>query len=313
MSRRFWKVMLGAKSSHAAVCRSEGFVGTDFGVKDDLTGRLPDTFRQFNKEWVPYFVDRKPEKGKVSAGLRAGQLWTVSRGLALGDIILSSTGKPGELWAGEVAGDYYFEPAGPLPHRRPVKWFPGVIHREELTASLRASLGFGATVCELSHHAEEIESAINLDSDGDEPTSDPAVFALEAILEEFLVTNWAKTSLGDDYEIVSDNGELIGRQYPTDTGPMDILAISKDGKTLLVVELKRDKASDKVVGQIQRYMGYVIDEVATPDQNVRGVIIALEDDIRIRRALRVTLNIDFYRYEVTFRLNRTDLSSQPGQ
>jgi restriction system protein len=165
----------------------------------------------------------------------------------------------------------------------------------------------------LSHHAEEIESAINLDSDGDEPTSDPAVFALEAILEEFLVTNWAKTSLGDDYEIVSDNGELIGRQYPTDTGPMDILAISKDGKTLLVVELKRDKASDKVVGQIQRYMGYVIDEVATPDQNVRGVIIALEDDIRIRRALRVTQNIDFYRYEVTFRLNRTDLSSQPGQ
>jgi restriction system protein len=94
---------------------------------------------------------------------------------------------------------------------------------------------------------------------------------------------------------------------------MDILAISKDGKTLLVVELKRDKASDKVVGQIQRYMGYVIDEVAAPDQNVRGVIIALEDDIRIRRALRVAQNIDFYRYEVTFRLNRTDLSSQPGQ
>jgi restriction system protein len=83
---------------------------------------------------------------------------------------------------------------------------------------------------------------------------------------------------------------------------MDILAISKDQKTLLVVELKRDKASDKVVGQIQRYMGYVLDDVATEGQEVRGVIIALEDDIRIRRALRVAPNIDFYRYEVDFRL-----------
>jgi len=39
-----------------------------------------------------------------------------------------------------------------------------------------------------------------------------------------------------------------------------------------------------------------------PHQTVRGVIIALEDDQRIRRALRVAQNIEFFRYEVSFRL-----------
>ncbi len=78
--------------------------------------------------------------------------------------------------------------------------------------------------------------------------------------------------------------------------------ISKDKKTLLVVELKKGRASDSVIGQIQRYMGYVKEVIAEDNQQVKGVIIALDDDIRIRRALAVTNNIEFYRYQVSFRL-----------
>ena len=59
-----------------------------------------------------------------------------------------------------------------------------------------------------------------------------------------------------------------------------------------------------VVGQIQRYMGYVKDELAEADQTVRGVIIALEDDRKLQRALSVTQNIEFYRYEVSFKLHK---------
>jgi restriction system protein len=101
-----------------------------------------------------------------------------------------------------------------------------------------------------------------------------------------------------------ENGELAGQQYPSDTGPIDILAISKDKKTLLVVELKRGRVSDAVVGQIQRYMGYVKDELADKEQEVKGVIIGLDDDVRIKRALSVTRNIDFFKYEVSFKLHR---------
>ena len=96
--------------------------------------------------------------------------------------------------------------------------------------------------------------------------------------------------------------ESSGQQFPTDTGPIDLLAISKDKQELLVVELKRGRASDAVVGQIQRYMGYIQEEIAEDNQRVRGVIIALDDDKRIRRALQIAKGIDFYRYEVKFNL-----------
>jgi restriction system protein len=98
------------------------------------------------------------------------------------------------------------------------------------------------------------------------------------------------------------DGEIVGQQFKADTGPIDILAVSKDKKTLLVVELKKGRASDVVVGQIQRYMGYVKEELAEKGQTVRGVIIALEDDLRIRRSLAVATNIEFFRYQVGFKL-----------
>jgi restriction system protein len=80
--------------------------------------------------------------------------------------------------------------------------------------------------------------------------------------------------------------------------------VSKDGKELLVVELKKGRASDVVVGQVQRYMGYVKEELAEKGQAVRGVIIALQDDLKLRRALSVAPNIDFYTYKVQFRLEK---------
>jgi len=68
------------------------------------------------------------------------------------------------------------------------------------------------------------------------------------------------------------------------------------------VELKKGRASDVVVGQTLRYMGYVQEELAEEGQSVKGVIIALEDDQRIRRALAVVPSIVFYRYQISFKL-----------
>ena len=90
----------------------------------------------------------------------------------------------------------------------------------------------------------------------------------------------------------------------TDTGPLDILAISKDKRRLLVVELKKGRAADAVVGQVLRYMGYVKEVLAEADQAVLGVIIAKDDDTRIQRALSMSPNVSFYRYQVSFRLQK---------
>jgi restriction system protein len=117
--------------------------------------------------------------------------------------------------------------------------------------------------------------------------------AREKHLESFLVSNWSLTDLGKQYDIYAEDGELVGQQYPTDTGPIDILAISKDNKELLVMELKKGRVSDNVVGQIQRYMVYVLETLAEPQQTVKGVIIGLEEDSKIRWVLKVAPNIEF--------------------
>jgi len=215
----------------------------------------------------------------------------------------------GAYYVGEVISEYQYVPGGILPHRRSINWYPEMIDRNDMSQALKNSTGTSGTVSTITKYAEEIGKLLagNVPSGliaTDETVEDPTAFALEKHLEDFLVHNWSSTELGKDYDIFEEDGELVGQQYPSDTGPMDILAIRKDKKELLVVELKKGRASDAVVGQIQRYMGYAMEELAEPDQSVRGVIIAMEDDLRIRRALRVASNIAFYRYQVSFKLMR---------
>ncbi len=305
-NRSYYRVMAGAKSAFANECFKGGFIGGDWGIHQNLEGFLPEQWRDFNREFIPVYLVENPEKTRVAAGLACGMLYTICKGMLIGDVILCPTGA-GQYYVGEIVSDYYYVEGQALPHRRRIKWFDRGLSRDELSQPLKASAGSIGTVSNITKHVEELENLLEgkrppvlIHSDSD--VEDPAVFALEKHLEDFLVSNWQHTELGANFDIYSEDGELVGQQYPSDTGPLDILAISKDRKTLLVVELKRGRASDVVVGQIQRYMGYVKDELAEVGQSVQGVIIALEDDLRLRRALSVANNISFYRYQVSFRL-----------
>ena len=304
--KRYYRIMLGAKSAYADECLKGNFIGADFELDIDLSNQLPDNWREFNQKFIPVWLEKHPGKSKISAGLSCGNLWTIAKGIIKGDIVLCPNGQ-GSYYVGEVLDTYSYHPETTLPHRRTVKWYPNTIERAAMSEALRNSTGSIGTVSEISKYAEEIEMLIGGTKpptiiSTDDTVEDPSVFALEKHLEDFLAQNWKQTELGKDYDIYEEDGELVGQQYPSDTGPIDILAISKDKKTLLVVELKKGRASDNVVGQIQRYMGFVKGELAEDNQTVKGVIIALEDDLRIKRALSVTNNIEFYRYQVSFKL-----------
>lgn len=308
--KTYYRVMLGQKSKCAQVCFEGNFIGADYDIHEDLSGKLPDAWRDFNHRYIPVYLANRPEKNKIAAGLACGMLWTLSKGMMKGSIVLSPDGT-GRYRIAEIVGDYEYVEGEVLPHRRAVRWLPQVIERSEMSESLRNSLGSTGTVVTISKptFVEEIERLLSGVTASplvstDSSIEDPIAFAMERHLEDFLVENWANTDLGRQYDIYEEDGELVGQQYPSDTGPMDVLAISKDKKTLLVVELKKGKASDVVVGQTLRYMGYVQEELADEGQEVRGVIIALEDDQRIRRALAMTRVIDFYRYEISFKLVR---------
>lgn len=304
--KNYYRIMLGKGSIYAEECFAGSFIGADFDIPEDLSGRLPDEWRRFNKEFIPVWLKQHPDKSKISAGLACGFLWTIAKGILKGDAVLCPDGSAGYR-VGEVIGDYTYHPGGVLPHRRSVHWLDVTIKREDMSETLRNSTGSIGTVSNISAHRDEVERLIGgarppVLVSTDETVEDPAAFAMEKHLEDFLVQNWANTELGREFVIYEEEGECVGQQYQTDTGPIDIFAISKDKKRLLVIELKRGRASDVVVGQVLRYMGYVQEELAEEGQTVQGVIIALEDDQRIRRALAVVPSIVFYRYQVSFRL-----------
>ena len=305
--KNYFRVMLGAKSAYAALCREQGFIGADYQIAQDLSADLFDNWRDFNQKYRPIFLDAHPEKTMIGAGLACGALWTVAKGIQKGDMVLCPNGL-GTYFVGEVASDYFYVPGQPLPHRRSVNWLAQTILRDDMSDALKNSTGSIGTVSTITPHAVEIEKLLGVQLNdpvivaSDPDVEDAAAFAMEKHLEDFLVKNWAQTELGKDYDIYTEDGEPVGQQYPTDTGPMDLLAVKKDKSELLVVELKRGKASDVVVGQVLRYMGFVKEDLAESHQAVRGAIIALEDDLRIRRALAVTPSIQFFRYQISFKL-----------
>lgn len=294
------------KNKYASEAIAGNFIGTDYKIEVDLTGKLPDNWRLFNREFIPIYLKNKPNKTKIAAGLACGNLWTLCKGIKTGDIVLSQNEK-GEYMVGEVLDEYSYHPKENLPHRRTVRWYQRTIDVDELSQEFRRSLLAFGMVIRLDKHSKEIDSLLAGNNpvsiiSTDDTIEDPSVFAMEKHLEDFLIKNWRKSELGKDYNVFEEDGELVGQQYPSDTGNIDILAIRKDKKELLVVELKKGRVSDAVIGQIQRYMGYVQEELAEEGQTVKGIIIALEDDLRIRRALSVTKNIEFFKYQVSFKL-----------
>lgn len=307
--KNYYRIMLGRKSAHAMECFEGNFIGVDFGIEEDLSLKLTENWREFNLRFIPIFLAKYPAKTKIGAGLACGSIWTVAKGIQKGHVVLCPDGA-GNYRVGEVQSDYYYAANKILPHRRKVTWSSSTIARSSMSEELQNSSGSIGTLCDITSYRGEIEALISSTPtshrapiiSADPDIEDPVAFAMEKHLEAFLVTNWSHTLLNKDFSIYEEEGEPVGQQYPTDAGPIDILAISKDKKRLLVVELKRGRATDVVVGQILRYMGFVKEQIAEHDQIVEGAIIALEDDKKMRWALISVPSISFYRYQVNFKL-----------
>ena len=90
--KSYYQVRLGVKSMFAQKCQTEQYIGVDFLLDLDLTNRLPEKWQDFNKEFIPIFLDSNPGKSKIAAGLACGAMHTVAKGIQAGDIVLSPDG-----------------------------------------------------------------------------------------------------------------------------------------------------------------------------------------------------------------------------
>jgi hypothetical protein len=129
--------------------------------------------------------------------------------------------------------------------------------------------------------------------------------ALEKYLEDLLVDGW--DSLG-----LTQPLQYLGRQVPCgDLGFIDILAKDRGTGDFVVIELKRDRTDDEVVGQLSRYMGWAREHRANAaGVSVRGIIIVHEVTPKLRAAALAHDNVQLYTYNLAIALHPVAL---PGR
>lgn len=151
--------MLGRGAMFAKECRDNGYIGAHFDIDVDLSDSLYENWRDFNKKFIPLWMSNVPGKSTTSAGLACGFLWTIVKGLKIGDIVLCPSGE-GYYYVGVIDSDYYYVPNAVLPHRRKVIWLDKVIDRKSMSKELKNSSGSIGTCCDVTKYAVEIENLI---------------------------------------------------------------------------------------------------------------------------------------------------------
>jgi hypothetical protein len=140
------------------------------------------------------------------------------------------------------------------------------------------------------------------EGDIDEKYSDSeSSFYMEKELENFLIANWDRTELANDYELIEEDGDMVSQQYRTDIGIIDILAKDKKSGNYVIIELKKCQTSDSTIGQLTRYMGW-IEEHKSGGKPTKGIIIASAYDEKLYYALKKVKDIEVFTYQIDFKL-----------
>lgn len=127
-------------------------------------------------------------------------------------------------------------------------------------------------------------------------------FPLEAYLENFIIKNWNQINFGEPLSIYIDEEGTPAQQYPTTEGYIDILAKDKDDN-FVVIELKRGRSKQEVVGQILGYVGWVKKNLAEKNQKVRGIIIVADGNQTLLDAVSTVsdfVSVKYYRLNFQF-------------
>ena len=246
---------------------------------------------------------------KTQATRVTNMLWQFHNEVSPGDIVLARRGRSVIAAVGEVEKSAIFASTNSLraqgvdyDHNRILK----VRWRSEDREITFPAMVFGMqTIYGIDQ--EKFESLIERDAsktdiEGSEDVDDVAEFVLEKYLEEFIVSNFSRI-FGDKLNLYTDPVEgVAGQQFSTDVGTIDILAQEPDDGEFVVIELKKGQASDKVVGQILRYMGWIQENLASETQKVKGIVICHEPNVRLSYAVTMVPEISLKSYQVSFSL-----------
>lgn len=92
------------------------------------------------------------------------------------------------------------------------------------------------------------------------------------------------------------------KQYRTDVGIIDILAVDKNSK-LVIIELKAGEADRQILGQLIPYISWIKTNLSN-NIEVRGIIVANSFDYGVIQALDMWPFLNLIRYKVDFKFEK---------
>ena len=100
-------------------------------------------------------------------------------------------------------------------------------------------------------------------------------------------------------------------EFSTGVGRPDILLTHKTDSRVCVVELKKSDSSDRAVGQLLRYVGWVREhldnlENVSEDADIEGQLIVSEPTEKLEYALSAVSDLTLRRYNVDVELRTPD-------
>jgi hypothetical protein len=153
--------------------------------------------------------------------------------------------------------------------------------------------------------AREYDEFLGGEEPGNELPPDPEAlglqFALEAHLRDFLARNLNRLEPGLELAAIPGKPPM---EYPIDGGRIDILAVDKDGK-YVVVELKLSRGRNKTLGQLVYYMGSIDRDLGNGP--CRGIIVAADISDDLRTAVSRVPGVTLARYRMSFAVERVSV------
>lgn len=250
-----------------------------------------------------------PNDPPATKSLVSNMLWAFYHEIQPGDVILARRGRKVLAGVGRVTGKASYSPgrnpsvATPdnnHPNFLEVAWFD--TPRDKSYPDLVFPMHTVWRIDEASYNglvgaAPPLRQA----PDASEGVENQNEFVLEKYLEDFIVSNFDKIFRGS-LRIYRDADDTVGQQFDTPIGRIDILAIEPATNSMVVIELKKGRSSDHVVGQILRYMGWVEENLCKAGATVRGLVICRDHDQQLSYALRMTKDVSIRHYRMSFSL-----------
>jgi restriction system protein len=245
-----------------------------------------------------------PGKPQSTKSLIANMIWSFYHDIKPGDVILSRKGRKILAAVGTVMETaHYAQGENPLsshPHFLSVRWHEEP--REKVFPSVVFPMHTLSEVSQDQYDDFVSGTALINAPDYSEKVEDQSAFILEKYLEEFIVTNF-EMIFKNKLLIYEDDEGNNGQQYSTDIGAIDILSYEPKTHDFVVIELKKGRPSDQVVGQVLRYMGWVRKNLCPRERKVKGLIICQSPDPKLSYAIEMTDNIEVRYYTVSFSLS----------